>query len=257
MEYGYIVVEGPQDVEFIARLLKSFQFSRIQAQSRLDPFWGRLVPTSFPINDDLLRRVPVPLFLQNQTHSVAIHSAIGDTRLIDAVEETVVLIDQSQLGSIGLVLDADKAVVPSERFATIKEGLSQIGLPTPNNPGEVTHTSPRVGAFVLPDNQTQGTLEDILLECATIVYPSLLVGAQNYVDNIDMEHEAFTQGDKGDFYKPAGRRKAIVSCITSVLKPGRAMQVSIQDNRWLDQAALTLPRITAILSFLQQLLNLP
>ena len=84
-EFTYIAVEGPHDIEFVARLLKPNGFARVRKLSDLDPYWGNLVPKDFPPDDDLLKRVPVPLFFQTATRSVAIQSATGVSRLVSLV----------------------------------------------------------------------------------------------------------------------------------------------------------------------------
>jgi len=56
-----------------------------------------------------MKRVPVPIFLQNTELSIALHSAIGITRLANTIEESLALIPTSQIFGIGLVLDADEA----------------------------------------------------------------------------------------------------------------------------------------------------
>ena len=91
-KFGYLVVEGPHDVEFMYRLLSTHGLGRVKMMDALDPFFVPLVPRSFPPDDDLQKRVPVPLFSQSGTHSVAVHSAIGDSRLIQTVEENAALV---------------------------------------------------------------------------------------------------------------------------------------------------------------------
>jgi hypothetical protein len=56
--------------------------------------------------------------------------------------------------------------------------------------------------------------------------------------------------------REAGRNKTIVGSVASILRPGKAVQVSIQDNRWLRDATLMLPRVRAVQEFLIDLLEL-
>jgi hypothetical protein len=56
IQYAYLVIEGPHDVEFIGRFLKLKGFSRVRMMSDLDEFWQFLVPREFPYAGDLLRR---------------------------------------------------------------------------------------------------------------------------------------------------------------------------------------------------------
>ena len=58
------------------------------------------------------------------------------------------------------------------------------------------------------------------------------------------------------FKKPAGKKKAIISSISSILRPGKALQVSLQDNRWLDEKILELESIKLIKNFLEQIIGL-
>jgi hypothetical protein len=258
MRYAYLVVEGPHDVEFVGRLLKPHQFKRVNQDTRVDPYWRSLVPTTFPYGGDLSRRVPVPTFFASDEVSVAVHAADGDTNIHKRIEETLATLPIVP-EAVGVLLDADSQSPPAERFKLVRDALDRLnlGLNLPMQLGGVSTTAPRCGLFVLPDNQTAGTLEDLLLECAAVSYPGLLAGAQALVNSVQPADTSFTKEDMKDFLKPAGPRKATVACVAGILKPGKAIQVSIQDNRWLDAQALSLPRIHAVQQFLKDLLALP
>ncbi|WP_224368999.1 DUF3226 domain-containing protein [Hyalangium versicolor] len=257
MRYAYLVVEGPHDVEFVGRLLKPYQFTRIRLESRLDPYWTPVVPTKFPFGGDLSQRVPVPTFFSSVDVSVAVNAAGGDSRIAPQVEETLAVLS-TRPQAIGALLDADSQNSPAQRFNTVRAELNRLGLPFPAQAGQVSAATPQCGIFVLPDNQTAGTLEDLLLECARLSYPGLLTSAQALVGSVRPDDSAFTAEDMKDFRKPAGSEKATVACIAGILKPGKAVQVSIQDNRWLDEQTMnSLPRIKAVQRFLADLLSLP
>lgn len=258
MKYCYLVAEGIHDIEFLTQLIKnSFGLSRIKQLSLLDKFWNKLIPKTFPINDDLLKRVPVPLFLQNDQYSIALHNAIGIEKIVNTLAESLSLIDRSKLLSIGLILDADDKQTPAQRFQNIIQELSQkkdlnfINFQSLQL-GQVSNNNPKFGIFIIPDNQNQGTLETILIECASVNYPDLLNLANDYIDNFDQTK--LTKSDLKDLKKPAGKNKAVVSIISSVLKPGKAIQVSIQDNRWIDQNTLQLQNIITLKEFINNLL---
>ena len=91
---------------------------------------------------------------------------------------------------------------------------------------------PRLGAYILPDNLSCGTLGDILIDCAQHAYPTLLSTAAVHVDAAFGDN-SLTADDMKELRKAAGRNKAIVGSMASILRPGRAIQVSLQDNRWL------------------------
>ncbi len=131
--YGYLAVEGPHDVEFVYRLLRPAGFTRIRLYRDLDPFWDPIVPKTFPYRDDLQRRVPVPLFLASSTHSVAIHASQGDSRLIEAIEESLSVLP-GPLASIGVMLDADDQRPPAARFQVIRDGVQRTESSCQINP---------------------------------------------------------------------------------------------------------------------------
>ena len=254
-KYGYLVVEGPHDVEFVYRLLSPFGFARVQMESDLDAFFQPLIPRKFPHGGDLQKRVPVPLFLQNSTHAIALHSAIGDSRLVETVEENSVAIDYQDVTGIGIILDTDKEVPASDRYAAIKNEMSKKGYALPGSPGTVAGSNPRLGAFVLPDNASQGNLEDVLLECATAAFPNLLASAQTHVTNA-LNDNSFKDDRREDLGKTPKFNKALVGAIATTLRPGRAVQTSIQDNIWLRGNNLNLPKVKAVQEFLVDLLEL-
>lgn len=254
-KYGYLVVEGPHDVEFAYRILSPHGIRRVQYMRDLDPFFRPLIPRDFPPNDDLQMRVPVPLFLQSDTHTIAVHSAVGDSKLVSSVEVTCAVIDQGALTGIGLLLDSDKAIPALARYTEIRKQMKERGFTLDDRPAVILNGPPKLGAFVLPDNVAQGTLEDLLLDSACAVYPGLLESATGYVSSA--MNIGLTADDLTEINKPAGKNKAIVGAMASILRPGKAVQVSIQDNRWLKGAALLCPRIKEAQDFLGALFDLP
>jgi len=255
-KYGYLVVEGPHDIEFAYRLLSPFGLERVQYEQDLDGFFNSLIPRIYPPDGDLQKRMPIPLFLQNNTHAIAIHSAVGDSRLVATVEENASILELTSVTGIGFLLDSDKSIRAEERYAAIKEGLAKKQFMLDNQPGAITQGPPRLGAFVLPDNITDGTLEDLLFDSANSVYPELLASAIAYVDTASKGKDLIPK-DQTDFKKPAGRNKAIIGAMASILRPGKAIRVSIQDNRWLRDEALFLARIKAVQTFLKDLFDIP
>ncbi|XGW00466.1 MAG: DUF3226 domain-containing protein [Leptolyngbya sp. BL-A-14] len=251
VRYCYIVAEGPQDVEFLICLLKSYGLRRVTRLSLLDSFWEPLVPRTFPIDDDLMKRVPVPIFLQNADLSVALHSAVGITRLSNTIEESLALISASKIFGIGLVLDADDIQTPPKRFEELTSKLSLLGLSVPSVLGEVVKGSPRFGVFIMPNNAEAGTLENVLIQCAQVNYPDLLKLSTKYVSGIDTTQ--LNQDDLRELNKPAGKNKALVSSISSILRPGKALQVSIQDNRWIDEQTMELDSVKLAKIFLDEI----
>lgn len=257
--YSYLIVEGPHDVAFVGRFLKLAGISAIRSFSELDSFWRPLVPRKFPSDDDLLRRVPVPFFFSGKSHSVAISTARGDSRIAETLEETLAVVEWeiNDLEGLGIILDADKQI-PMQRFQNIGNEVRKRSehLMLPNVPGQVhTGTSPRSGIFVLPDNSIPGTLEDLLIQCSEVSYPKLLAAADIFINEIESEMVTYISDEKRDFLSPSGVNKATVGSVANVLKPGKAIQVSIQDNRWITEETLIIPGIYDFNNFIRRLLN--
>lgn len=260
LRYCYIVAEGHQDIEFLIRLFKFDGLKRVTRLSLVDRFWHPLIPRDFPIDDDLTKRVPVPVFLQNAELSIAFHSAGGIKRLSETIEESFTLIPISQVCGIGVVLDADDIQPPQKRFEELTTELlpklSSLGLSFPSALGEVTKDLTRCGIFIMPNNIDPGTLEDVLLECAQVNYPELFHLSKNYVGSLEnLDKNQLTQSDLQEISKPAGKNKAIVSGISSILKPGKSLQVSIQDNRWIDEKTIVLGSIKRVKTFLAEIIG--
>lgn len=255
---SYLAVEGQHDAAFIGRLLKEGGFTLVRHKQDLDPAYTRLVPTGFPHEDDLLKRVPVPFFYQKPDHAVALHPAGGESELaacaVIAVPQVARAVD-----AIGFVLDADDKRSPVERLTKLATRISEKspapGFSLPAAPGRVHPGLPRCGVFVMPDNVNCGTLEDLLIEGAGVHYGDLLAQASSYVQSVDRAQ--LTGEDMAEIEAPAGCKKAQVGVVSAVLKPGKAIQTSIADNRWLEGRAAEQRRIAAFRAFLRDLLSEP
>jgi hypothetical protein len=256
VQYSYLVVEGPHDLEFIGCLLRARGLHKVQREEKLEAFWHPLVPRNYPPGGDLLKRVPVPVFFQSTTHSVAIHSAGGIDRLVPTVEETRSTpgFRSSEISSFGLFLDADWQTPVPDTFAQIKTEIQVIGLSSADEPGTVSRAAPRTGIFIFPDNRGPGTLENLLDHCAALVYRELREKAQQFAAGAAMLPHA--SDDRKEFDKPAGKTKVTMGCIANFLRPAKAIQTSIADNRWVCEETLALPSIAALHAFLKDLIGL-
>jgi hypothetical protein len=228
----------------------------VQQEQKLDALWHPLIPRRFPPDGDLLKRVPVPAFFQNVNHSVAIHNAVGSYRLVPTVEETLRFpgFKSAEVSSIGLFLDADWQTPVPDTFARLKAQIQAVGLRSADEPGTVNHAAPRTGVFIFPDNHNPGTLEDLLDDCAALVYRELREKAQQFTAGAaTIQH---TEDDRREFDRPAGKMKVTMGCIANFLRPAKAIQTSIADNRWLREESLALPNIATLDTFLKDLIGL-
>jgi hypothetical protein len=257
MERSYLVVEGPHDVEFVGRLLKLSGFSRANRVIEVEEFWRPLIPTSWPVRGDLSKRlVEVPSFFRLNDHTVAVQGVGGNSRIAPAVEETLTLTGgATSFSAIGVFVDAD-SVPPGTRFKEARTALSRHLPGLPVLPGTVSLGPHRSGVFVFPDNQNEGALDDLLLDCAGTFAPKLFSDAGSFVAGIHHKAPELSAHDMSHFEKPNGRKKATVGCIATVFRPGKSVPVSIHDNEWVSTQTLALPRINAVNVFLRTLLDL-
>ena len=260
MQRSIFVTEGPHDVEVIAALLSRYAIQRVKLLSDLDSFWKRFVPTRFPHDDDLLKRVPVPLFLKSEQFQVAIISANGIENIARAVSVMwMQCYSEEPIHGIGVLLDSDDKP-PHDVWSELLEKMRSVqddpqnALSFPDVLGDISaSTSPRLGGYVLPNCKDKGTLESLLLQSARVVYPKLLSGASQWIDTIHSgDKEIFSnKEERRHFAKPSGKDKAKIASMASVLRPGRAIQNSLQDNRWFkDSKALALPDVTLLQTFI-------
>jgi hypothetical protein len=254
-KYFYILTEGAQDVAFIIKLLKYDGIKQIEQKSNVDKFWHGLIPTTFPHQDKLNQPVPIPKFLECNGFSIAVQSAIGDTKLVETLQVDSSILAFTKTTGICIILDADR-IDPQARFNAIKSKIEalKLRLNIPNTSGIVTNSEPRAGIFVLPDNQINGTLENILIECGENNYPDLIERSRTYINSID--RSKLQKKDLEEINKPAGRNKAIVGGVSNILKPGRTLQVSLQDNNWIDNRTIELEKIKAIRDFIHQVIGI-
>jgi len=256
-KHGYLVVEGPHDVECVGRILGMKNLKRVRFLEDLSFYWSRLIPKQYPPKGDLLKRVQVPTFFQNDTHSVAIHCVSGHNQLVSTLCDTMRNDDAlyQEIIGMGIIADADFYDDGAfHRFHELKDALPDAQM-WPEQPGKVSNNNPKRGMFIFPNNKENGTLESVLLHCAQQVYPDILRGAEDFVQHVNTD--GLHRRDKEDFIKPTGKAKASVGCIANILRPGKAIQVSIQDNSWISEHTLHLPELVALHQFLAQLFDLP
>lgn len=261
----YLATEGVHDVAFIGRLLtQRFGFQRIRYRDELDKAWQNWIGKfKWPFNAGKKAQervqidrgsVPVPAFFRDATGStlVAVVNTMGIDGILHLIEQHVegFRIDDVTLDAIGVILDAD-AEKPSVRQGRMELGLQKLKT-SPDGPIALTTVTE---VFVLPDGVTKGTLEDILLAAGRHIYPSLVARAEEYIQDCLLDLDALTQGEREEVEKPAGPKKAQVAAVGALLKPGKPIQATIEDHRWVSQASLELAELQPCIRFLQALLT--
>ena len=267
----FLLVEGPHDAEFMARLLKGRGFEQRKSVSAIPELYRKLIPKDYPAKNENGKEVPltdphpVPRFYQNAGSWVFILIGGGSKSahtLAKALRTS--RLAGFDVDSIGVILDQDLEARPEEaRDTFIAEFAKEQDLPFPVDfnikPGTLIQGPPRLGLFVLPDNSQPGALEDLLLECGEVQYKALKDKALSFRDDA-LENAGLTADDLALYGKPGGlkeisrQKKAWVGAMGAVLMPSMAIQNSIRDNRWLAGEALALPRIQNVGRFIEDLL---
>ena len=265
-----LVVEGAHDAAFFGKLLARRGFNQIKKIAEVPEDWQALVPRRYPFTDvgSLDRMVTCPEFWANPERGdvCGLSVANGDCSLLARVRDGVDQIDGEAFASIGIVLDADYAVSPEERFAAFAETLIpwnekavsdlRPGFPLPvlERPSVIAGKTVRFGVHQLPGPAHHGTLETILLECADILHPVLRAEATRV---LDLAHASYAI-DSPDVRKArtlSGRNKAECGIIANVLMPGSSLAVSLRDCGWLPDDEALVPFVRDAAAFLDALLT--
>ncbi len=239
--FVYLIAEGVTDVMLITRVLRRY-LSMTPIEKRTDlPDKARTWLNGFkwPVGEDIARlAVPAPVFMQREGTLVATRNAQGLDRIqtaLDADNEALTRIDWRP-DALGVLLDADNKN-PSERFSTIRDKLkhfdsfpSLAGLRRVEDVASAEGDDRRAGIFVFPNATTPGTVESVLLPLGEAAFPELHDASQSFVAswNRDHGHEPLFK----ELRKPAGVSKAQLSTMASLLKPGKNLNASLHDQKW-------------------------
>jgi hypothetical protein len=176
---------------------------------------------------------------------------IGEIERLDGIEQLIesfpVRLKESDMEAIGVVVDADTNI--QTRWKSLRNCLLEAGYKTvPDTPaakGTIVEPPrdtllPRVGIWMMPDNQTNGTLEDFLRFLVPTPDP-LLDHAQASIDTIPNGHRRF---------KPNDQLKALIhTWLAWQEEPGRPYGTAIK-SRYLDA---DVPLATDFMNWLRQL----
>jgi hypothetical protein len=275
MEYFLSIVEGPHDAAFVGILLKELGYDKIDRLDGVDPYWRVLIPTVFPAGPRLEHVVRYPdmyIIRGDRPRSFAVSVACGDSRLLSELRASLEILDASTLSGVLIVADADDFAA-DRRFDQLLEGLVALNrshqaggpeggvagvagfpLTLPAIRGEVAGGSPRVGIFVLPNNEDPGTLDAVLLECAMTSLPEFVQPSMEAVAAVDAAIGPEDARLKS-LRKPSGRSKAAAAIIGNLLYPGSPMSTCIERGPWLRHLTGQEIQITVFRNFLRAFLE--
>jgi hypothetical protein len=256
----YIITEGVHDVLVISQVLqRGFGLIVIENEAGLPEEakkWLKMFP--WPLRGDITRRsVPTPEFLENDTLFVGISNSrgIGEIRKrLNADFEAFSREENWFPGALGIILDADEEA-PEKRFLEFADLVAQAGFPRPEVLDSVAELGKRCGGvFSFPGGGQPGTLEDVLIPIAGTRFPDLHTHATSFVQTWQQQDSAALSGDYKELRKPKGGLKATLSAMVSLLKPGKGLPPSIQDQKWIPDDVSSCVVLKPLMDFLTALL---
>lgn len=249
-KYYFCIVEGPHDSAAIGRFLKEFDLSIVQKVNEVDEFWSRMIPRTYPHQNDLLKRVPVPTFYQSSDRSIAIYSAGGEENIPIAFD-SLINVSAEQLAGVAVFFDADDEepkVKFNQMYRKLKDSIDKDLVSIIENVefNKVKEASIKCGLFIFPNNRDKGTLENILLEGGSIAYPDFIAPAEEYLKSIPSIYK--------ERWNKSKKSKVLFGVMANVLKPGSANQVTIQRDNWISEKTIVGTGQQKISEFLEELL---
>lgn len=257
LKYSLLATEGLHDQAVICRLLrllglKPFNGERKLLDETLYKFWIRLFPRA-STESNMYERLDmqIPRIFTSETHSVAVYQGGGSNltqNLIDRLVSYPAYV--RDIHAFGLIVDADNresTVVAKEYAGKLRRFFPMIS----GIPGSIALETPRTGIYVLPDNKRQGTLDSMLVDCASVVYPDHKAGAIQFLDGLDSSYK--------NHWKPFDREKAVVASIVSVIQPGIASHLSLTRARdkWIcEETVENVSEVSQLNAFISELLEL-
>jgi hypothetical protein len=255
----YLLTEGVHDVTYFARILRRrFDVSQVKKNDQLEEgYRAWLGSFKWPHGEDISRlSVPAPEFYvcPERAVTIALVNALG----IDNMEKKLFVDREAfarqgiELHALGVVLDSDDRTA-EQSFIKMCDVLKGLDLPAPSVLGEFVAGPPSTGIFVLPDGRRAGTLEDVLVPLGRDVYRGLFAVAEPYVESMRAALDVVGGEERKELQKPSGPKKALLSAVSAVLKPGRAIQTTLQDHRWISKDTLEHPALAPSVRFVERL----
>ncbi|ACL06558.1 hypothetical protein Dalk_4882 [Desulfatibacillum aliphaticivorans] len=256
--YSYMIAEGVLDVVFLAQILKAFGYGIVRKKSNLpEPAQNWLNQFKWPVDDNIERKaVPAPAILHCDAKLIAIRNAQGLSKVRETLEADMeaFLRLKWKPDSLAIILDADDKT-PKERFAEFAPMIREAGYPEPANLEEVANADElRSGIFSFPGDGRQGTIEDVLMPLSELRFPELSKHAEQYVQSWREKEGAPEGKDFKEFRKPSGPLKARLSAAAALLKPGKPLNASIEDQKWIPDNLDECEELTALVGFLKNFL---
>ena len=139
----------------------------------------------------------------------------------------------SQIKSICAIFDADQKCAKQSFEEKFKTNMNDMIIKKSDFiKGNINIKGESISLYnyFFPNNYQKGTLEDLLLEGAEIVYKDLLDEVNYYINSIE---------DKYKYnWSISSENKVRVGCISNVFQPGSANQNSIRHDDWISDKSI-------------------
>ena len=115
----------------------------------------------------------------------------GGEKLLPSIRSEILVEGRT---AVGILLDANSD--PRAKWQAVSDRLRAAGVPPPKAPapyGTIIDGTPRVGVWLMPDNQSPGELEDFIarmIPSSDPVWPL----SETYIDGIPTEDRKFAAG---------------------------------------------------------------
>lgn len=244
-------VEGVHDASCIGKILKLNNFKECHFINDIPQIWQDRIPRSYPFQIGKLEKfTPIPDYYINDDIFVVINPSNGEQNIIKQVDlylSNMNKLELAQINGICMIFDADSET-PKEKIDKLVKIIDKKELCFKskefidgliNLKGELIN----IYYYFFPNNWSSGTLEDLLLEGANVVYSDLLSSVNNYIDNIDEKHKYN--------WTISSKNKVKVGCIANVFRPASANQISIMKDKWISEETISeSPSIKSLYSFI-------
>ena len=227
-------VEGIHDINCVAKVLLMNGFKEINNINYLPQMWKVRIPRTYPFVDNRLDRfIPIPSYFIKDNLCVVTVSANGVEKIIKSIDLYLSNMTKGELNLINgicAIFDADQKLAKdafNERFTKQSKDMIINKKDFLDGKCKIRGEVINLYYYFFPDNYSQGTLENFLLEGAKVVYSDLLDNVNKYLESIDEKYKKN--------WSISSENKVRVGCIANVFRPGSANQISIRLDNWISE----------------------
>lgn len=231
-------VEGVHDASCIGKILKLNNFKECHFINDIPKIWQDRIPRSYPFQIERLDKfTPIPDYYTNDEIFVVVNPSNGEQNIIKQLDlylANMNKVELSQINGICMIFDAD-SLSASDKINKLVNLINKKEYCFKGKDildGKINLKGEKINIYYyfFPNNYSIGTLEDLLLEGANIVYSDLLNSVNNYINNIDEKHKYN--------WSISSENKVKVGCIANVFRPASANQISIMKDRWISEETI-------------------